>query len=229
MTTVAAIQTIADRVLNADAESANAKTEYMRSLVGDVQTELGGTPRLRSGRAAKLTQDEKGAHLKAVAAVNERYYTVVVERAKTHAAGPGKALQLNGLTNWARTIVRDVRSYVRAGNDIRALAASKLTRQQLRVKVVPRPPTPATLRRRMEDRGKDFMSAALELIDNDPLAARAELELVMAQLATQLLNLGGKPTRNAQEAADTHKPFRIKSTVFVPTDTMVARSVASPS
>jgi len=231
MTTVTAIQSVTAKILGADADSEVGKTEYLRLLVGDIQTDLGGSPRMRNARAARLTQEERGAHLKIVAAVNERFYAVVMEKAKELApSGPDRAKRLNAATNWARTIVRDVRTYVRAGNDLRALSAAKLLRVQLRVSIPPRPPTPAVLRRRLVERGKEAVAAALELIDNDPIAARAELELLMAQLATQLLNLGGnKPTRDAQEAMTQHKPFRLKSTVFIPTETMVARQLSAPS
>jgi hypothetical protein len=231
MTTVTAIENVTAKILGADADSENGKVEYLRLLVGDIQTDLGGSPRMRNSRAARLSNEERGAHLKVVATVNERFYTVVVDKAKELlSAGADRAKRLNTATNWARTITRDVRKYVRAGNDLRALSAAKLVRSQLRVSIPPRPPTPAVLRRRLVEQGKELVAAALELIDTDPIAARAELELIMAQMATQLLNLGGKPTtRDAQEAASQHKPFRIKSTVFIPTETMVARQVSAPS
>jgi len=154
----------------------------------------------------------------------------VTEEARARVGGgPDKAKRLNAMTNWARTALRDVRGYVRAGNDIRALAATKLTRNQLRVKATPRPLGPAALRRRLVDRGKEMVAAALELIDIDPGAARAELELIMAQIATQVLNLSGRATKNAQEAASQHKPLRVRSTLFVPTETQVVRQTANPS
>lgn len=230
MTTVTAIRAIATKVFSSEVESANAKVEYLRVLVGDVQTALGGAPRTRSGKAARLTKEERAAHLEIVAKVNDIFYGAVLEEARGRlAGGPGKAKQLNEMTNWARTALRDVRGYVRAGNDIRAVATGKLTRNQLRVNAMPRPLGAAALRNRLVDRGKDAIAAALELIDVDPAAARAELELIMAQLATQLLNLSGRTTKDAQEAASQHIPLRIKSTLFVPTETQVVRQLASPS
>ena len=50
-----------------------------------------------------------------------------------------------------------------------------------------------------------------------------------AQLATQVLNLSGRPTKDAQEAASQHKPLRVRSTLFVPTETQVVRQTANPS
>jgi len=231
MTTVTAIRAIATKVFTSETEADNGKIEYLRALVGDVQTELGGAPRQRAGKAARLTKEETAEHLQSVTKVNERFYGAVTEEARTRVGGgPDKAKRLNAMTNWARTALRDVRGYVRAGNDIRALAATKLTRNQLRVKAAaPRPLGPAALRRRLVDRGKDMIATALELIDIDPGAARAELELIMAQLATQVLNLSGRPTKDAQEAASQHKPLRVRSTLFVPTETQVVRQTANPS
>jgi hypothetical protein len=230
MTTVTAIRAIAVKVFTAEGDADTGKIEYLRALAGDIQAELGGAPRQRSGKAARLSEEERAAHLEAVSKVNERFYGAVTEEARTRAGGGAdKAKRLNAMTNWARTALRDVRGYVRAGNDIRALAASKLTRVQLRVKTTPRPLGAAALRRRLVDRGKEAVAAALELIDTDPVAARAELELLMAQLATQLLNLSGRPTKDAQEAASQHIPLRVKSTLFVPTDTQVVRQQSHPS
>lgn len=230
MTTVTVIRAIATKVFNGESDSANGKVEYLRTLTADIQTELGGTPRQRAGKAARLSPEERAQHLEAVSKVNERFYGAVLEAARVQAVGgPAKAKQLNAMTNWARTALRDVRGYVRAGNDIRALATAKLTRNQLRVKSTPRPLGAAALRRRLVDRGKDAVAAALELIDADPPAARAELELIMAQLATQLLNLSGRPTKDASEAERQHIPLRVKSTLFVPTETQIVRSQANPS
>jgi len=230
MTTVTAIRAIATKVFTSETEADNGKIEYLRALVGDVQTELGGAPRQRAGKAARLTKEETAEHLQSVTKVNERFYGAVTEEARARVGGgPDKAKRLNAMTNWARTALRDVRGYVRAGNDIRALAATKLTRNQLRVKATPRPLGPAALRRRLVDRGKEMVAAALELIDIDPGAARAELELIMAQIATQVLNLSGRATKNAQEAASQHKPLRVRSTLFVPTETQVVRQTANPS
>lgn len=231
MTTVTAIRAIATKVFNGESDSANAKVEYLRTLVSDIQTDLGGTPRLRSGKAARLNEEERAAHLEAVTKVHVRFYEEVTAEARTRVGGGAdKAKRLNAMTNWARTALRDVRGYVRAGNDLRTLATGKLTRNQLRVKTTPRPLGAAALRRRLVDRGKEAIAAALELIDTDPAAARAELELLLAQLATQLMNLsGGRPTKDADEAERQHRPLRVKSTVFVPTETQIVRSQANPS
>lgn len=230
MTTVTVIRAIATKVFNGELDSANAKIEYLRTLVSDVQVELGGTPRLRAGKAPRLSQEERAQHLEAVAKVNERFYGAVTEEARGRVGGgPEKAKRLNAMTNWARTSLRDVRAYVRAGNDLRTLASGKLTRNQLRVKSAPRPLGATALRRRLVDRGKEAVAAALELIDTDPAAARAELELIMAQLATQLLNLSGRPTKDVSEAERQHIPLRVKSTLFVPTETQIVRSQANPS
>lgn len=230
MTTVTAIRAMATKVFTAEGEADTGKVEYLRALAGDIQTELGGSPRQRAGKAARLTQEERAEHLEAVSKVNERFYGAVTEEARGRVTGGAdKAKRLNAMTNWARTALRDVRSYVRAGNDIRALAAAKLTRNQLRVKSTPRPLGAAALRRRLVERGKDAVAAALELIDADPAAARAELELIMAQLATQLLNLSGRPTKDVSEAERQHIPLRVKSTLFVPTETQIVRSQANPS
>ncbi len=230
MTTTVAIKAIAERILTADGDSATGKVDYLRQLVGDFQEALGSTARQRGSKAARLTPEERTHHLTTLVSVNERFYSVVQEAAREKLPpGPDKGKRLNASINWARTALRDIRGYVRAGHDIRAVGAGKLTLRQLRIKVLPRPASAAMLRRRMVEQGKDLIAAVLAVVDADPVAARTEVELVMSQLATQLMGLSGKPTRNAQEAATQHKPFRVKSTLFVPTETTIIRQQANPS
>lgn len=230
MTSITEVKQLTARILTADDDSDTAKTLYLRAVVETTQTELGGAPRLRAGKPAKLTPEEKARQLAALTVVHERFYAAVMEEARNRLpAGPDKAKRLNAKVNWARTTVYTVRQWIRASHNILAVGTAKLTKAQLKVKAPKRPPSAATLRRRLVDRGKALIAAALELIDTDKDVARGELELIMAQLATQFLNLGGKPVRDAADAAQQHRPFKVKSTVFIPTETMVVRQQSSPS
>lgn len=219
------IKQLAERVLTADSESESSKVLYLRGFVEATQAELGAAPRRRAGKSGKLGPESQKIQLTAVRTVNERFYGVVMDAAR----GKFRGKELNARTNWARAQVRDIRGYIRSGNDLTAVPPSKLTLKALRVKSMPRQLSAAALRRRVVDKGKALVASALELIDNDKDAARAELELLMAQLATQLLGLGGKPMRNADEAATQHKPFKLRSTVFIPTETAVIRQQSVPS
>jgi hypothetical protein len=48
-------------------------------------------------------------------------------------------------------------------------------------------------------------------------------------MAAQLATLGRPAVRDAQQAAEEHRPFRSGSTLFVPTQTAVLRQQERPS
>lgn len=220
---------LTDEILTADGAITESKNWYLRAVTATAVKDMGATPRVRaSGRQHKLTDDERKAQMAAVTAVHERFYAVVVERARKR-LGKVPAKVLNAKTNFARTAVLSVRNWVRAGHDLTLVGVATLTKAALKVKRTPRPASTAVLKRRLEDRGKALIASALELIDADRDVASTELSLIMSQLATQLLSLGGKTTRNVDQAERTHSPLKVKSTVFIPTETQVVRSMRAPS
>jgi hypothetical protein len=219
---------LTDDILDAGVALTNGNNWYLRALIATTQKELGAPTRVRTGRAAKLDPETKAAQLAALTVVHERFYAVVLERARKK-LGKVPAKVLNGKVNFARTAVLTARNWIRAQRDLTAVSVTTLTKAAMMIKKPPKPPSTAVLKRRLEAQGKQLVKTALELIDIDKEAANTELELIMSQLATQLLSLGGKPTANAAQAASQHRPLRVKSTVFVPTETQVARQLRAPS
>lgn len=219
---------LTDDILTAGDTVSTGANWYLRALWATTVKELGAPQRVRTSKAAKLSPEAKAAQLGAITVVHERFYAVVVERARKK-LGKVPAKVLNGKVNFARTAVLVARNWVRANRDMTAVGVATLTKAGVTVKRPPRPRSAAVLKRMLVDRGKALMVTALELVEVDKEVATTELELVMSQLATQLLGLGGKQTTNARQAATQHRPLRVKSTVFVPTETMVARQVRTPS
>jgi|SRR5882724_1108156 len=219
---------LTDVILTADDTVTNGKNWYLRALIATTQKELGAPPRARTGKAAKLDPETKAAQLGALTTVHERFYGVVLERAKKK-LGKVPAKVLNGKVNFARTAVLVARNWIRANRDLTAIGVATLTKASVTIKKPPKPPSVAVLKRRLEAQGKQLIKTALELVDSDKAVATTELELVMSQLATQLLSLGGRQTTNAAQAASQHRPLRVKSTVFVPTETQITRQMRAPS
>lgn len=219
---------LTDAILTAGDTVSTGANWYLRALIATTQKELGAPQRARTGRTAKLTPEAKAAQLAALSVVHERFYTIVLETARKK-LGKVPAKVLNGKVNFARTAVLTARNWIRSSRDLTAVSVATLTKAALLVAKPPKPPSTAVLKRRLETQGKQLVKTALELIDVDKDAAHTELELIMSQLATQLLSLGGKPTANAAQAASQHRPLRVKSTVFVPTETQIARQLRAPS
>jgi hypothetical protein len=128
------VAAIARDVLNAQKEGSEGRATYLRALVATTQAELGLSPRQRSGEIGKVKDEERDAQLAALEAVNKRFYAIVIKLAKERIEGPDRGgLQLNRRTGFARSSMATVRKWVRAGNDITTVVASRVTKRMLTV------------------------------------------------------------------------------------------------
>lgn len=205
---------------------------YLRSVVATTIHELDAPQRVRAGKVEKIDEAEQARQHAALEKVLGLFYPRIVTKMSDHLpTGKGRAEELNRRTNWARSIHRDVRNWIRAGHDLRTLAPSRLIRAAIIVTPKPRAPSAGRLRSRVERTSKDLVAGVMELALVDKAAAIAELELLMGQLAGQMVELSGKPVSDARKAAEQHVPFRQKgsSVMFVPTQTQVIRQQERPS
>lgn len=229
--TASDIRALASTIVGATAEVITGRTTYLRALVATTQAELHAAPRKNATAKPKhLKGAEIEAQLKALLAVHDRFYVAVLEACEEGLPAKDKALELNRRSNFARTALYAVRSYIRAGNDITYVVAGRTTKITLAVTRTPRRASARSLKSRMEARSKALMVTAIELSDVDKATAVAEIELLLGQLAAQLAALGVSSTKDAAQSAATGAPLSIRGRVFVPvTATQVIRQRANPS
>lgn len=226
------ITAIATTILSA-AESGNTgQRNYLKTLIATTQKALGVEPRLRAGKPAKLDEAATLVQLKALQEVHERFYGIVVKVAgeAVPAGTKDRGIAINRLSNFARTALSAVRSWVRAGHDITSIAAKTSTKASLAVKAAtPRAPSPVALKSRAERESKGLVATLMALADADRGAAVTEMQLIVGQLADQMAAMGIKPTRDLDQATAHGLPFRSKSTIFIPTETQIVRQQSRPS
>lgn len=229
--TVEDVASVVESVLTANAEADAGRLSYLKILIATTQNELGGKPRVHAGKAAKLKVEGIAVQLKALAAVNDRFYPVVT-RVVLASIVPGtkdKGLEANRRTNFARTALSAVRLFIAAGNDITAVGLKTVTKASLAVRRTPKPPSGTKIKARAEAQSKTLVATLMELADADKAAAIEELQLLMGQVATQLVSLGVAATKDAAQAMSEHRPYRIGKMLFAPTDTQLVRQQARPS
>lgn len=226
------ITAIATTVLSAAAADETGRSNYLKTLIATTQKALGGEPRQRTGKATKLDDAATLEQLKALQEVHERFYAIVLKAAGdvVPSGTKDRGTQINRKSNFARTALSAVRGWVRAGNDITALAAKGATKASLAVEpATPRVPSPGALKTRAEGESKRLVATLMALADADRKAAVEEMQLLFGQLADQMAALGIKPTRDMDQAMRENVPFRAKSTIFIPTATQVIRQQSKPS
>lgn len=233
VTTDEQIQKVVDQHITSLGGVSEAKEMYLRYLWGTAQHELGVTSGVR-GKAVRIDGEGKSRELAAVAAVHERFYKLARSRVHDRCVAEGfkgKALadESNRRSNYWRTCVYAIRAYIRAGYSIASLPPQRVSKSTINVPVVAKIPTPGRLTKRVEKASKAFVAQLLALVEVDKDKAAQELDILLGQLAAQRAALGGPPSRDAKVAAAEHKPFRMGSTVFMPTATQVLRQMERPS
>jgi hypothetical protein len=207
------IDTIAQTVMNATKNADSGRTSYLQTLLMATQTDL----EHKKGLDAPL-------QLAALKRVHERFYAIVLSAAGRIVPKnrPQRAEEMQRLANFARTALSALRGHVRADGDLCALAPAKVTKGALRTRAGPaQPPSPERLKATAERESKRLVATLMGLADTDKQAAVAEIQLIMGQLADQLLSLGVVATKDAARAASKGIALRINKTLFMPTNTQV--------
>lgn len=232
--TDADIATLTKEVLTAADEIETGRSTYLRWLVADTQTELGAEPPKIRRKPKVLEANEIEGQLAALNKVHERFYAVVTKTA-SEALAPAmkdRAQELNRRTNFARSSVSTVRTWIKAGNDVTTLAPARVTKSQLAAPAkTPKPPSTKRLKSRAATQSKELVKTLLLLSESDKDAAASELQLVIGQLVDEMVRLGVAATKDAAKAITEHRPLSIKGseTLFMPTSSAVVRQMARPS
>lgn len=229
--TDADITNLASGMLAGQSATTTIPREYLRATVATTIAALGAPQRARFGKVLKIDEDEQTRQLGELEKVIARFYPLVLKKYQDEVPqqGPKRAEEINSKTNWARGAHRDVRNWIRAGHDLRTVAAARVIKASLGVTPKARPVSPLRVKRRVEGVSKDYMARVMELATVDKAAAISEIELLMGQLVGQLAELGVKSTKDAQEAAADHKLLRVGKSVFYPSSTQVLRQMENPS
>lgn len=215
------VTTITQTILTATNEAGTGRISYLRALLGATQEALN-----------KKKGQDAPVQLAALNTVHERFYAIVLEAAQPFVPRTQKdrSIELHRRVNFARTTLSSLRGHVRAGADLCALNAPKVTKSMLAVRSGPRrPATAARLKSRAENQSKGLVATLIGLADTDKTAAVEEIQLVLGQLTTQLLSMGLVSTKDAGQAFEEHRPLRVGKTLFMPTATQVIRQTARPS
>ena len=210
------VTAVAVEIFKATDLANSGRQTYLRILATAAQDALGH----------KKGQEFK-AQMTALKSTHERFYALCMAAASDVVPKGTKerALELHKRCNFARTALSSLRNHVRAGGDICALQPSKLTKGALRRRDGPtRPLNAGRLKSRAERESKRLVATLMGLADADKAAAVSEIQLVLGQLSTQLVQLGVVATKDAATAAADMKLLRIGKTLFMPTDTAVLRA-----
>lgn len=204
--------------------------KYLRAIIATTIHALDAPQRQRSGKVVKLSDEDQARQLGELEKVIARFYPLIVAKYQAELpAGPGRAEELNRLTNWARGAHRDVRNWIRAGHDIRPVAAARATKATMAVTPRTRAASPGRIKTRVERASKALVVSVMELAASDKAAAIAEIELLIGQLGGQLAELGVKATTDAKTAAAEHQLLRVGKSTFFPTQSQVVRQMENPS
>lgn len=186
----------------------------LKGMVALTIKELGGQQRKNNVKAPRLDESGITAQLAAFETVYAPVYEAVVKVAENTVPDPDEKM-LRSRTGFCRSAGSTVRSYIRAGNDIMALAAHKVTKAALAVPRTRRKFTVDALRKRAER-----LSAELHAVLRNLQAANSE---VAAQVAVPALasvvsvtDIVAHAGKDQQAAVHDSVPFATRTDVFVP-------------
>lgn len=208
------IDRLAGEIIDSTQSALLGRGRYLKALIATTQAELGASPRQRNVKAARLTAAEVAEHLTAFQRVYERFHEVVVRVAAATVPAPD-AEMICQRTGFSRSAGSTVRGYIRAGNDIRALAAHKATKAALATPVRKRKANADVLRRRAERTAAELERIAKGLVSADREGAAETLRPILARIANAI-GATSHPARTIEKAAEDGAPFATKDAIFVP-------------
>lgn len=218
--TSADIEDITRRRLSASIQASQSQDTYLKALTATTIVELGEKPRTRNtAKADALSPDEIRAHLVALENVHQRFYAIVLKAILEgpEELGRKRKTMAHRKATFARTSKTLLRAWIKAGHDIRALAAARVTKPML-IREIPDAPKPvaATMRRRALGLGDRLISLVGSAPKADKPAAVEALESVMQLLAYQMTEMGATIATRPEAAIRDGRPFKRGSTVYWP-------------
>lgn len=202
------VEAITRSVLEAQTKNSGGRATYLMALIATTQQELGTVPRqrqvsalVRSRPGSKLSSQIREIHLAALEAVDEIFYAAVMKAAREILGANIDAIELNRRTNFARSTVSTVRRWIRVGNDITTLVASKTTKSSLAVAAKREKQTsPRVLTNRVKKYSNRFLVNVIKLSESDAVVARQALEDAKATIQQALDKMTSKPARKARQS-----------------------------
>jgi hypothetical protein len=226
------IASLAKAIISGSMQSEGGRRDYLKVLLASTIDALGAKPRARQGRPAKLDEPAVLKQSETLEATHTRFYAIILrETTALIPHGKERATDLNKRTAYARVAVSRLRAYAKSGADLTALVPARVTRETLRVsQATPRAVSGGRLKARAERESKALMATFIGLADTDKPSAVSEIQLLMGQLAQQLVQLGVvTSTKDATQAAREHIPLKVGRTLFIPTETQVIRAQEKPT
>jgi hypothetical protein len=207
--TDADIAKIAAQAIDGETRSTEARGLFFKALIATTQHELGSPPRVRNVKTDKLTAEDIAAHLLTFEGIAKRF----CEKAREVAANtvPSDVETLRSRTRKFYSAASTVRGYIRAGGDIRGIAAHKATKGSLATPRTKRKANPEMLKRRAGVLGAELERIA-KALNGD---AREVLAPLLAKLGA-IAGRGAKATRDPAEAMSEHRALSTKAGTFFP-------------
>jgi hypothetical protein len=196
------IEAITRDVLHAASKGKSGRGSYFSALIATTQHELGISPRQRAGHPQRTTTEERLRQLAALEKVHLRFYDSVMRVAREQLP-PGKnaGIELNRRTNFARSAMSTVRSWLKVGNDISILAAASTSKASLAVKAKQqRKPSAHILTKQTNRYAEKLAKTAAALAGADKSAAVLALDSVIERLK----QIVGKSESRSTRRGDGH-------------------------
>jgi hypothetical protein len=212
--TAADVEKLAHTILTADQAVQGGRGTYLKALVATTQAELGSPPRMRNTRADRIEGDDLMAHTKAFETVFQRFHEAVVKAAEALEPKPDKD-ELRSRTAFSRSAGSTVRGFIRAGNDIRALAAHKVTKASLATPRTRRKFSVDALKKRAVSATEQLAAIIKNLTAANSAEGRETVQTIMAQLAAAS-GIANHTSKDVEKAIEAGEAFHTKTGVFLP-------------
>jgi hypothetical protein len=212
----AEIEKLTEQIIDADDTAITGKGTFLKALVATVQHELESPPRLRTTQAPKLSEEDTALQLEALKTVYSLFYGAVEKAVKSRMKKHDPEF-LRSKTRFAVSAASTVRSYIRANNDIRALAAGRVTKAMIAVPRARRKFTVEALQRRATTLSEQLAAVAVNLRAANAAVADATFRPVLATLAHSL-GMTEHATKDAEKAVQDHIALQTRTGVLVPID-----------
>jgi len=208
------VEKLAHTILEADIASSGARGTFLKAVVGTTQAELGSPPRMRNVKSEKLNEETTKAHLAAFEAVAKRFTEAVNKVAQAMEPKPD-ADMMRSRTAFARSSLSTVRGYIRAGYDIRTLAAHKVTKAALATPKAKRKFSVDALKKRAISMAEQLTNITKNLQAANSVEARETINIIMAQLA-KAAGLTAHTSKDVEKSIEAGEAFHTKTGVFFP-------------
>jgi hypothetical protein len=208
------VEKLATEILTADQTAQGGRGTYLKALVGTTQAELGSPPRMRNVKAEKVEGDDAVAHLKAFELVFKRFHDAVVKAAEAVEPKPDSET-LRARTAFSRSAGSTLRGYIRAGNDVRAIAAHKVTKAALATPRTKRKFSVDALKKRAVDAAGTLAGIVKNLQAANSAEAKEAVTAILAQLA-QAAGMTQHTSKDVEHAVEAGEAFHTKTGIFLP-------------